>query len=74
MFSKSTSYQIPRQRRMRAGGGDVSLAAANVSPNAKVRSLSPYNGQKDGSLSSDFCKSSAVAFPEFPSLSPNYKI
>lgn len=59
---------------MRESGGDVSLAAANVSPNAKVRSLSPYNGQKDGSLYSDFCKSSAVIFPEFSFLSPNYKI
>lgn len=49
-------------------GGDVSLPAANVSADAKVMALSPHNGQKDGSLSSDFCKSSAVTFREFPFL------
>lgn len=49
-------------------GGEVSLPAANVSADAKVMALSPHNGQKDGSLSSDFCKSSAVTFREFPFL------
>lgn len=49
-------------------GGDVSLPAANVSADAKVMALSPHNGQKDGSLSSDFCESSAVTFREFPFL------